>query len=79
MSCSSCNFAELLEVYRQAVLQVEQHLLHSPVPPLLTLQQFLADFQASLCWLNLVSKPMESMHTSLDLPHRGVGLPGLHA
>ena len=32
-------------MYRLAVLQVEQHLLHFPTPPLLTLQQFLAEFQ----------------------------------
>lgn len=35
----------MLDVYRLAVLQVEQHLLHFPAPPLLTLQQFLAEFQ----------------------------------
>ncbi len=43
--------AELLDVYRLAVLQVEQHLLHYPAPPLLTLQQFLGEFQvSSLAW-----------------------------
>ena len=41
---------ELLDVYRSAVLQVEAHLLHLPgaPPPLLTVQQFLLEFEVLL-------------------------------
>ena len=42
--------SELLDVYRSAVLQVEAHLLHLPgaPPPLLTVQQFLLEFEVLL-------------------------------
>ena len=39
---------ELLDVYRNAVLQVEQRLLRPPAPPLLALRHFLTDFEALL-------------------------------
>jgi gamma-tubulin complex component 4 len=37
-----------LDVYRSAVLQIEQHLARPPAPPLLSLQHFLADFEVLL-------------------------------
>lgn len=44
--------SELLDVYRSAVLRVEAHLAHLgagvPPPPLLTLQQFLLEFEGLL-------------------------------
>ena len=40
--------AELLDVYRLAVLQVEQHVMHFPTPPLLALRQFLHEFETLL-------------------------------
>lgn len=43
--------SELLDVYRAAVLRVEAHLTHlgdAPPPPLLTLQQFLLEFEVLL-------------------------------
>lgn len=41
--------AELLDVYRSAVLAVEAHLLHLPAPPpLLTVQQFLLEWEVLL-------------------------------
>ncbi|EFN52335.1 hypothetical protein CHLNCDRAFT_58938 [Chlorella variabilis] len=41
--------SELLDVYRSAVLQVEAHLLHlGAAPPLLSVQQFLLEFEALL-------------------------------
>ncbi|KAL4856683.1 Gamma-tubulin complex component 4 [Chlorella vulgaris] len=43
------GISELLDVYRAAVLSVEAHLLHSKVPPpLLSMQQFLLEFEALL-------------------------------
>jgi gamma-tubulin complex component 4 len=39
---------ELLDVYRGAVLQVEQRLLRPPTPPLLSLRHFLSDFEVLL-------------------------------
>lgn len=39
---------ELLDVYRGAVLQVEQRLLRHPTPPLLSLRHFLSDFEVLL-------------------------------
>lgn len=43
------GISELLDVYRAAVLSVEAHLLHSKVPPpLLSVQQFLLEFEALL-------------------------------
>lgn len=39
---------ELLDVYRNAVLQVEQRLLRPPAPPLLALRHFLTDFESLL-------------------------------
>lgn len=43
------GLAELLDVYRAAVLRVEAHLLHlATPPPLLTLQQFLLEWEVLL-------------------------------
>ncbi|KAG7673809.1 hypothetical protein Ndes2437B_g01982 [Nannochloris sp. 'desiccata'] len=39
---------ELLDVYRGAVLQVEQRLLRPPTPPLLSLRHYLSDFEVLL-------------------------------
>lgn len=39
---------ELLDVYRGAILQVEQRLLRPPTPPLLSLRHFLSDFEVLL-------------------------------
>lgn len=40
--------AELLDIYREAVLQLERRLVQLPVPPLLSLQHFMADFEVLL-------------------------------
>jgi gamma-tubulin complex component 4 len=42
------GISELLDVYRSAVLQIEQHIMKLQTPPLLTLQQFLSEFEILL-------------------------------
>jgi gamma-tubulin complex component 4 len=42
------GISELLDVYRSAVLQIEQHLMKLQTPPLLSLQHFLSEFEILL-------------------------------
>jgi gamma-tubulin complex component 4 len=61
---------ELLDVYRGAVLQVEQRLLRPPTPPLLSLRHFLSDFEVLLPEAaSIVQEVQQSQLNAAQLMH----------